>query len=59
MMPLKGDKELKEGKRTKILTANKVLTKLLVLLAQVKAGNISYKLKRRNQTNSVFILLTQ
>ena len=39
--PLKeGDKEVvKEGKGLKILTPKKLLTKLPVLLAQIKAGN--------------------
>ena len=42
--PLKGDEEVKEGKVLKILSPNKLLTRLLVL-AQIKAGNNSYKLK--------------
>ena len=37
--------EVKEGKRLKILTPNKLLTRLSVLLAQIKAGSNSYKLK--------------
>ena len=32
-------------KKLKILTLNKILTRLPILLAQVKAGNNSYKLK--------------
>ena len=45
-----GDKEeakeeVKNETGTKILTPNKVLTKLPVLLAQIKAENNSYKLK--------------
>ena len=40
MHPLEGD-EVKEGTRLKILTPNKLLTRLLILLAQVKAGNNS------------------
>ena len=46
MPSLKSDKE--EGKeeiRRKILTENKLLTRLLVLLAKQKAGNNSNKLK--------------
>ena len=40
--PLKGDEEeVKEGKGLKILTLNRVLTRLRVLLAQIKAGNNS------------------
>ena len=43
---LQGDKEeVKQGNGIKILTLNKVLTRLPVLLAQIKAGNNSYKLK--------------
>ena len=45
MPPLKGDEEVKEGKGLKILTTNKLLTKLSVLLVQIKAGNNSCKLK--------------
>ena len=48
MPPLKGDKEeVKEGKGLKFLTPNKLLTRLLILLAQIKAGNNSYKLKMK------------
>ena len=42
MPPLQGD-EVKEGKGLKILTPNK----LLILLAQIKAGSDSYKLKNK------------
>ena len=45
MPPLEGDEEVKEGKGLKILTPNKLLTRLPILLAQIKAGNNSYKLK--------------
>ena len=41
------DKEVKEGKRLKILTLNKLLTRLPILLPQIKAGNNSYKLKNK------------
>ena len=48
--PLEGDeKEVKEGKGRKILTPNKLLAGLL---AQIKAGNIFTKTKKRNQTNT-------
>ena len=40
MHPLEGD-EVKEGTRLKILTPNKLLTRLPILLAQIKAGNNS------------------
>ena len=44
MVPLEGDEEeLKEGKGVKILTPNKLLTRLLMLLTQIKAGSNSYK----------------
>ena len=43
---LQGDKEeVKQGNGIKILTLNKVSTRPPVLLAQIKAGNNSYKLK--------------
>ena len=35
----------KEGKGLKILTPNKLLTRLPILLAQIKAGNNSKELK--------------
>ena len=40
--------EVKEGKGLKILTPNKLLTRLPILLAEIKAGNNFYKLKKRN-----------
>ena len=46
MPPLEGDEEeVKEWKGLKILTPNKLLTRLPILLAQRKAGINSYKLK--------------
>ena len=40
--PLEGDEEeLTEGKGLKILTPNKLLTRLPILLSQIKAGNNS------------------
>ena len=44
MAPLEGD-EVKEWKGLKILIPNKLLTRFPILLAQIEAGNISYKLK--------------
>ena len=41
------EEEVKERKRIKILTPNKLLTRCPVLLAKIKAGNNSYKLKNR------------
>ena len=43
MPPLEGNE--KEGKELKILTQNKLLTRLPRLLAEMKAGNNSNKLK--------------
>ena len=44
MPPLEGDENI-DGKGIKILTSNKLLTRLSVLLAQIKAVNNSFKLK--------------
>ena len=41
MLPLEGDEKAKEGKGLKILTLNEMLTRLQMLLAQIKAGNNS------------------
>ena len=58
MPPLEGDEEEgKEGKVLKILTPNKVLTRLPILLAQIKSGNNSYKLK--NEIRNILYLLYQ
>ena len=49
MPPLEGDEEqVKEGKRLKILTPNKLLTRFGTLLAQRKARNNSDKLKAKS-----------
>ena len=53
--PLECDEEVKEGKGLKILTPNKLLTRLPILVAQIKAGNNSYKLK--NETRQTLSLL--
>ena len=53
MTPLHGDEE--ELKGLKILTPNRLLTRLPILLAQVKPGNISYKLKKES-TQMLYIL---
>ena len=46
MSPLEGDeKEIIKEKRVKILAPNKLLTRLPMLLAQIKAQNNSNKLK--------------
>ena len=40
--------EEEKEKEQFFLTPNKLLTRLPILLAQIKAGNNSYKLKKRN-----------
>ena len=58
MSPLESDEEdVKEGKGLKILTPNKLLDRLPILLAQIKAGNNSYKL--RNEIRQILHLLYQ
>ena len=47
MPELESDEEVKEGKRLKISTPDKVLTRLPGLLVQTKAGNTSYKLQNQ------------
>ena len=47
------EKELKEAKGLKTFSPNKLLTGLPVLLAQIKAGNSSYKLQEENQNNTI------
>ena len=44
MPPLESDEEeVKEGTGWKVFTPNKLLTRLPILLAQIKSGNNSYK----------------
>ena len=50
-------KRKNEGTRLKILTPNKLLVGLPISLAQMKAGNNSYKLK--NETIQIVYLLYQ
>ena len=58
MLPLEYDEEeVKGGKGLKILTSNKLLTRLPILLAQVIAGNNSSKLK--NEIKQILYLLYQ
>ena len=47
MPPLEGDEEVVEEKGLKISTSNKLLNRFPILLAQIKAGNTSYKLKSK------------
>ena len=58
MLSLEGDeKEVKEVKRLKILTPNNLLTRFPILLAQIKAGNNSYKLEK--EIRQILYLLYQ
>ena len=54
--PLQGDDEVKEGKGLTILTPNKLLTKPPTLLAQIKSGNNSYKLKMKSDKILYFFI---
>ena len=58
MPPQEGDKKkVKEGKVLKTLPSNKLLTRLPVLLAQIKAENNSYKLE--SEIRKILYLLYQ
>ena len=58
MPPLEEDKEgVKEGKGLKILTSNKLLFRLPIILAQIKPQNDSNKLK--NEIRRILYLLYQ
>ena len=60
MPPLEGDEEqVKEGKVLKILSPNKLLTRLPITLAQTKAGKNSCKLKKWNQINTASFVSAQ
>ena len=50
------EEELKEEKGLKTFSPNKLLTGLPVLLAQIKAGNSSYKLQEENQNSPISFL---
>ena len=55
--PLEGnEEEVKERKGLKILTPNKLLTRFLLLLAQIKARNNSDKLKSEIRHTISFVL---
>ena len=51
------EQEVKEGRGLQILTPNKLLTRLPILLAQIKVANNSYKLK--NKIRKMCFLLYQ
>ena len=58
MLLLEGDEEeIKEGKGLKVLTPKKLLTRLPILLSQIKAGNNWYKLK--NEIKQILYFLFQ
>ena len=57
MSPLEGHEEVKEGRGLNILTPMELLTRLLILLAQIKAGNNSDKLT--NETRQILYFLHQ
>ena len=59
MLPLEGDEKLKEETRLKILTLNKLWTRLPMLLAQIKTRNNSYKLRNKIRANTVSFLSAQ
>ena len=50
-------KRKREGAQLKILTPNKLLIRLPILLVQIKARNNSYKFKKSNQTNTALFAL--
>ena len=60
-MPLlEGDEEeVKEGKWLKILTPNKLLTRLPIILAQIKSCKQFKQIKKWNQKNTAFFVSTQ
>ena len=56
--PLESDEEkVKERKGSKSLTPNKLLTRLPILLQQIKVGNNSHKVK--NEIRKILYLLYQ
>ena len=57
MLPLEGDEEVKERKGLKTLSPEKLLTRIPILLAHIKTGNSSYKLK--NEIRQILYLLHQ
>ena len=58
MLLLEGDEKVKKGKRLKLLTPNKLLTTLPVLLALVKAGIHSNILKKKKDKYCVYFINT-
>ena len=53
MPPLEGDEEeVKEGKWLKILTPNKLLTRLPILFSQIKSWKQIEQIKKWNHANN-------
>ena len=53
MPPLEGDEEeVKEGKRLKILTPNKLLIRLPISFSQIKSWKQIEQIKKWNHTNN-------
>ena len=58
MPPVESDEEdVKEGKGLTILTSSKLLTRLPIFVAQIKAGNNSYNLQ--NESRQILYVLYQ
>ena len=59
-MPLvEGNEEVKEGKRLNILTQSKLLTRPLMLLAQINTRKNSYKFKNELDKYYIFCINTE
>ena len=56
MPPLEGDEQVKEGTGLKILTPNKVLTRLSMLLAQKKLETVRTKSKMKSEKCCIFCI---
>ena len=52
----KAEKKKKKGQGLKIMTPKQMITRLPILLAQLKAGNNSQKFKKLNKTNCLLII---
>ena len=55
-MPTVECDEVKEGKGLKIFTRNKLLSRLQILLAQIKVGNNSNKSKMKSKKYYIFCI---
>ena len=60
MPPLEGDEEeVKDRKWLKILTPNKLLTRLPIILAQIKSWEQFKQIKKWNQANTASFVSAQ